>query len=390
METSKFSVLLLAFFAIMLCGCDANKGKVEELVNRFIAVYNDGDKAAVYDLLPAAKACKNLLISGSIGQAEGINVEKDDSTGNYIATINEMKQQRLVFTVDSVGGIQMIDTYGVFRLDSISNEIALKAGVPLKKLSDIEIGKLMDSEGDFISYLKQNKQTNFLWANYGGYSWIRNYSGVNVTMSFTVSNSSSQTVSGKDYYIVVSPSAESTGRAFPTKTIDGVDIAPNEEREFTVNEPSLYNYAKERDLSYIVDIKYRSESILSFLLNYGTFSDDEYDDYQKSLQKSETAVSEDKLTLNLKGQLGGSDDAVFTYDGKTDEGEVTFTVSGQKNVRKLKMGSYDKTTDKLVMKEYFTKGDYVGDFDGTWKDGVYQGVFTNTKGGKIDFKFVEK
>ena len=241
----------------MLCGCDANKGKVKELANQFIAVYNDGDKAAVYDLLPAAKACENLLISGSIGQADGINVEKDNSTGNYIATINELKQQRLVFTVDSVGGIQMIDTYGVFRLDSISNEIALKAGVPVKKLSDIEIGKLMDSEGDFISDLKQNKQTNFLWANYGGYSWIRNYSGVNVTMSFTVSNSSSQTVSGKDYYIVVSPSAESTGRAFPTKTIDGVDIAPNEEREFTVNEPSLYNYAKERDLSYTVDIKYR-------------------------------------------------------------------------------------------------------------------------------------
>ena len=390
MKTSKFLVLLVAFCAIMLCGCDANKGKVKELANQFVAVYNDGDKAAVYDLLPAAKTCENLLISGSIGQADGINVEKDDSTGNYIATINELKQQRLVFTVDSVGGIQMIDTYGVFRLDSISNEIALKAGVPVKKLSDIEIGKLMDSEGDFISDLKQNKQTNFLWANYGGYSWIRNYSGVNVTMSFTVSNSSSQTVSGKDYYIVVSPSAESTGRAFPTKTIDGVDIAPNEEREFTVNEPSLYNYAKERDLSYTVDIKYRSESILSFLLNYGTFSGDEYDDYQKSLQKSETAVSGDKLTLNLKGQLGGSSDAVFTYDGMTDEGEVTFTVSGQNNVRKLKMGSYDKTTDKLVMKEYFTKGDYVGDFDGTWKDGVYQGIFTNTKGGKIDFKLVEK
>ena len=379
MKTRELS-LLLAFCAIMLCGCDANKGKVEKLANQFVAVYNDGDKAAVYDLLPAAKTCENLLIT--IGQADGINVEKDDSTGNYIATINELKQQRLVFTVDSVGGIQMIDTYGVFRLDSISNDIALKAGVPLKKLSDIEIGKLMDSEGDFISDLKQNKQTNFLWANYGGYSWIRNYSEVNVTMSFTVSNSSSQAVSGKDYYIVVS--AESTGRAFPTKTIDGVDIAPNEEREFTVNEPSLYNYAKERDLSYTVDIKYRSESILSFLLNYGTFSGDEYDDYQKSLQKR------DKLTLNLKGQLGGSSDAVFTYDGMTDEGEVTFTVSGQNNVRKLKMGSYDKTTDKLIMKEYFTKGDYVGDFDGTWKDGVYQGVFTNTKGGKVDFKLVEK
>ena len=135
-------MLLMVFFAIMLCGCDANKGKVEELANQFVAVYNDGDKAAVYDLLPAAKTCENLLISGSIGQADGINVEKDDSTGNYIATINKLKQQRLVFAVDSVGGIQMIDTYGVFRLDSIANELALKTGVPVKKISDLKLGEL--------------------------------------------------------------------------------------------------------------------------------------------------------------------------------------------------------------------------------------------------------
>ena len=64
MKTSKFLVLLVVFCTIMLCGCDANKGKVEELANQFVAVYNDGDKAAVYDLLPTAKACKNLLLCG--------------------------------------------------------------------------------------------------------------------------------------------------------------------------------------------------------------------------------------------------------------------------------------------------------------------------------------
>lgn len=390
MKTSKSLVLLLAFCAIMLCGCDANKGKVKELANQFVAVYNDGDKAAVYDLLPAAKTCENLLISGSIGQADGINVEKDDSTGNYIATINELKQQRLVFAVDSVGGIQMIDAYGVFRLDSIANELALKTGVPVKKISDLKLGELMNPQSDFINDLKLTKNTDNLWARYGAYSWSRTSSGFDVSMNFTVTNNSMQTVNGKDYYLYITPIQVSTGNVFNSKTVEGVDIAPNEVREFNVSEPYLYNYASQRDLSYTVEVKYRSESILSFLLNYGSFSGDEYDDYQKSLQKSETAVSGDKLTLNLKGQLGGSSDAVFTYDGMTDEGEVTFTVSGQNNVRKLKMGSYDKTTGKLVMKEYFTKGDYVGDFDGTWKDGVYQGVFTNTKGGKVDFKLVEK
>lgn len=90
--------------------------------------------------------------------------------------------------------------------------------------------------------------------------------------------------------------------------------------------------------------------------------------------------------LNLSGVFGGSDDAVLTYDDKTDDGVVEFTVNGVKNVRKVKMGSYDSVTNTLIMNEFYTSGKYVGDFKGTWKDGVYQGVFTNTKGGSVNFK----
>jgi len=91
--------------------------------------------------------------------------------------------------------------------------------------------------------------------------------------------------------------------------------------------------------------------------------------------------------LNLKGTLGGSDDAIFSYNNQIDEGEVVFTVNGIKNVRKLKMGTYDKNTNRLVMKEYLTNGDYAGDFDGIWKDGIYQGTFTNVKGNSVKFVF---
>ena len=91
--------------------------------------------------------------------------------------------------------------------------------------------------------------------------------------------------------------------------------------------------------------------------------------------------------LNLMGVLGGSNDAIFSYNNSTNEGKVIFTVNGVKNVRKLKMGAYDNTTNVLVMKEYFTNGDYVGDFNGIWKDGVYQGTFTNINGSSVDFVF---
>lgn len=93
-----------------------------------------------------------------------------------------------------------------------------------------------------------------------------------------------------------------------------------------------------------------------------------------------------KFALNLSGKFGGADDAVLTYDDKTDDGVIEFTIDGVKNVRKVKMGSYDSSTNTLILNEYFTNGKYVGDFVGTWKNGVYQGVFTNTKGGSVNFK----
>ena len=96
--------------------------------------------------------------------------------------------------------------------------------------------------------------------------------------------------------------------------------------------------------------------------------------------------NENSFSLNLRGVLGGSDDAELIYNDKTDDGEVVFTVNGAKNIRKIKLGSYNKVTNKLVLNEFFTNGNYVGDFDGIWKDGIYQGTFTNTKGGSINFR----
>ena len=321
MRTNSFSMLIFALCAIALCSCDSNKGKVKELATQFVTAYNEGDKATIYDLFPIIKTYESLSMNGSIGQGDDISVEKNDSTDSYIATINVQKQQRLVFAIDSLGTIKLIDTYGVFRLDSISNEVALKAGVPVKKMSDIELAKLMNSQSDFISDLKLMKEVNFLWVNYGGYSWSRTSSGFNVTMTFTIRNSSSNTVSGKDYYVIVSPQQKSTSRAFSTKTIDGVDLAPNEMREFNAIEPSLYNYASERDLSYTVEVKYRTESILSFLLNYSKFEGNEYEDFMK---------------IRAQGKFGvvnsGKKGIAYAYKDMSDKSKVVDTLYHRKGI----------------------------------------------------------
>lgn len=330
MNTSKLSILFMALFAIMICGCDSNKGKVKDLAAQFVAAYNEGDKATVYDLFPSVKAYDNLAMGSIIGQGDEINVERNDSTGNYIATINEQKQQRLVFDVDSTGAIQVVDAYGVFRLDSIANELALKAGVPVKKLSDVELAKLMNSDSDFISDIKLNKNTNFLSANYGAYSWSRTSAGFSVSMDFSVRNNSSQTVSGKDYYLIVTPKQKSTGVVHHSKTIDGVNIAPNETREFNVIDPPLYNIASERDLSYTVEVKYRSESILTFLQNYGKFEGNEYEDYMAHPYRAKVMNSGEYGVVNAE-----KNGVAYVYKEMSDKSKVVDTLYHRKGIRIL-------------------------------------------------------
>ena len=92
-------------------------------------------------------------------------------------------------------------------------------------------------------------------------------------------------------------------------------------------------------------------------------------------------------SLYLTGTIGGADDAVFNYNADMDNGTVAFTISGVVNERRIRQGSYDPQSGRLVMCEYTTNGQYIGDFVGTWRNGVYAGVFTNKKsGGKVDFR----
>ncbi len=278
--SNKLIVFCLISLLFVLVSCDRNKGKCEDIAKQFVMAFNEGDKATIFEVFPDFKKYDNLQMSGTIGENGEVHVEKDDSTGLYIATINEVKKQRLVLSVDSTGTITIIDTYGVFRLDSISNEIALKTGVPVKKLSDVEMAKLMNSESDFIYKLQKEIGTSQLIAFYGAYSWGGFPGrGKGVEMRFTVSNTSSQTVNGKDYYLLVTPKQLSTGRSFPQKTIDGQDIAPDEVREFTSFDGALFNYANNRDFTYTVEVKFRTESLLDYIHKYATFKGDEYEDY---------------------------------------------------------------------------------------------------------------
>ena len=172
---------------------------------------------------------------------------------------------------------------------------------------------------------------------------------------------------------------------------DTMDFDPTDEvKQFTGNDvpahgKTVYKIPGDVDFEYNYwevdfDLKMSKEQMLA------TFLQAKGDEYSKYLENKDALNS---LKLQLNGTIGVSLDGKMNYDGLLDEGEASFSLSGTKVVRKLKLGSYDVSTNKLVMKEYDLRDTYLGDFVGTWKNGTYKGIFTNTKGGKVDFNLKE-
>ncbi len=278
-----FSYFAVIIMTLVLCtSCDKNEGMSKELAQKFVTAYNEGDKAGVYDLFPAIKEFSNLQISGKLNE-EDLSVEKYDSTNQYVVTIDEQRNQKLVYEADSTDNLRLVDSYGVFHLDSLSNEIALKTGVPLKKISDIEQAKILDPEGYFMKFLAAHYCTSkdALWTEDEHYLYGRNSIKYYCTLIFNVHNLSKVAISGKDYYVEITTSQVSTAYEGSTRTLDGVDIAPGEKREFKVDADECCRWAMESDLKYNATVKMRPQSVIDMLLNYGNFKGEEYDEFMK-------------------------------------------------------------------------------------------------------------
>ena len=279
-----FLIFISTLIILLLSGCDNNKGKIEEKTKQFITAVNDNDKASIYDLYPTAKNYSNMEMVETIDDGE-VDVEKNDSTGHYIASINNNRSQKLVFSVDENQNIVICDSYGILQLEESSSELALSAGVPLKKISDDEISKLMDEESLFIKYLKEQNYSaehGTLYEAPGTYSWGTRYGTPYVTFNINIQNSGDKYVSGSDYYIEVDLQRSSTPLGYANiKTCDGVGLAPGERHVFTIDEPAMYRYAVNKDVKWTCTIKYKRDSIIQSLIDYGDFSGKEYSEFQK-------------------------------------------------------------------------------------------------------------
>ncbi len=87
--------------------------------------------------------------------------------------------------------------------------------------------------------------------------------------------------------------------------------------------------------------------------------------------------------LDLTGRIGDNLESgcKLTYNQASDLGSFSYDLFNSKVRRVLKMVSYDSSTSSLILKEYTQKGEVVGSFYGTYKNGTFTGYFTNLENG---------
>ena len=79
---------LSAFVALGFCtSCDANKGKVADLAEKFIQAIEENDKIQLYEIYPNVRQMEVVEFPKSVG--DDIDVEFDETDSVYIAKFND-------------------------------------------------------------------------------------------------------------------------------------------------------------------------------------------------------------------------------------------------------------------------------------------------------------
>ena len=283
--------LVIAITLLSLSSCDSHKDKVKEVTKQFVTAINTNDKATIYDIYSDAKNATAISPVKKIADGE-IEVEKDEKTGNYIATIQNVKQEKLVFKAEGKEDVKLIQTYGLFQLKDSLNDLAIKSGVPVKKLSDLENNKLMDPKGKYVSFLMKKFsdviQGGITWGS-GNYTWQGGwYPSVSATQAIT--NGGSVPIKGSDYNVVFTFYSPSGITSAEQKEVEvGVDLQPGESYTYTIlGLNGFYNAASQHDLNWDIAIEYKNQSPIASLLKYAKFTGNEYSDFLKASKTKNT------------------------------------------------------------------------------------------------------
>lgn len=282
MKTKHF--ILLALMAVFcLTSCDKNKSQIEEKTKAFAEALKTNDVATIYDIYPDARKVTNMKLPGGIQMAD-IEVVKDEATGNYIATIKNPRAQKLVFKVIGEGKYQIIDSYSLFDIDKDFTDLAVKTGIPLKTLSDLELNELFKEDGEFLTYIKALfiGVNDFNLTSFDGV-YNRYSSWVNIEQN--IMNEGKFRVKGTDYDVIFR-FKDKSGKSVPsTKTIAGVDLEPGETFTYSFQLEGYTRSAYDHALTWEVIFNQKRGDTLKDLLKKAKFSGTEYSDFVKAMAK---------------------------------------------------------------------------------------------------------
>lgn len=290
------SIITIALMAVLgLSSCDSQKSAVEDLTNQFVAAVKAGDKATVYDIYPAAKQYQDLSLPDSIEKGE-LDIQKNEKDSTYMVSIKNTRMSKIIFKSTDNKTFKIINTFSVLQLDSVSNELALKTGVPMKKMPDLELGKLMLESSEYMSYL-MNKYVNdmslSLITEPGNYAWRRDATGYHCQVNQPIKNTGTNLVKGSDYSIEITVYQASTGERKALKTHQGVDLASGERYVFSDDMPELFPYANNRDINWNANIIGKNQdSVKESLLKKIDFNGQEYNEYLKAKKEGKINAAE--------------------------------------------------------------------------------------------------
>ncbi len=347
MEKVKITILALCILLCCACDSDKNKVKVKEVTDMFVSAINAKDKATIYSIYPNAKNINNMNLPDSIQKGD-ITIEKKDSV-SYIVSIANARMQKFIFEVKSENEVVLNDTYSVLDLDSASLELAIQTGVPVKEISDLNVSKLLNVEGDYIEFLKNEHADEIqgsLVRESGTYSAQRAYGG-SVTVTQPIRNVGNVPIKGSEYNVEITfycPNGTADGRL--KKVENGVDLEPNEATTLYLYPGSGYvNACYANDFSWNVAFVYKNQPPISTLLNKAKLKGTEYEEYVKSKESNETKHETDSQNPYawLKERLATENDLI---------GKTKADIKKMRNTIFAMHGYIFKSQD---MKEYFSK-----------------------------------
>ena len=270
--------MLLALFA----SCDKTKSNIAEFTKQFVEAANENDKVKMYEMYPMCRKYSCLELAKNLN-ADDIDVEYIDSDSVYVAKLND-KQSLIVKTIGK-DTLEISDSYGVFKLDSISYELAAKTGAPVNKQSDMANGKIFDEDGNFISgclvlmkSLVNHAPQGNLYYEGGVYQWRRRGGNSYVAIFQPIRNAGKHDIKGEDYRILFT-FTDANDTEFCKESIDGVDISSGETRTIEFHNEETFSVAQQYALHWTVTFHFKNMSKAAMLLKYGTFCGTEYDTF---------------------------------------------------------------------------------------------------------------